>query len=113
MSPWVIGLGAAALYLFNKNTQLVSRLDQAVDEYYDVAKPATDGVTSAEIRGTQAQPDSFLTFGDMNAAVPKERQLELEARRAQAAEEVAQFDSPNCALPRIEGVMLQFDRSGV
>ena len=113
MSPWVIGLGAAAIYLFNKNTQLVSRLDQAVDEYYDAVKPATDGVTSAESRGTQAQPDRFITYGDMNAAVPKQRQFELEDGRAKAAEEVAQFNSPNCALPRIEGVMLQFDRSGM
>jgi len=112
MSPWVVGLGAAAIYLFNKNTQLVGRLEQAVDEYYDAAKPATDGVTSAEIRALRAKPDPYTTFGDMNAAAPKERQFELEARRAQAAQEETDFNSPGCALPKIEGVMLQFDRCG-
>jgi len=113
MSPWIVGLGAAALYLFNKNTQLVGRLEHAVDQYYDAATPATDGVTSAEIRATRAVPDAYHTYGDMNAAAPKERQLELEARRAQAAEEVEQFNSPNCALPKIEGVVMQFDRRGI
>ena len=114
MSPWVIGLGAAALYLFNKNTQLVGRLEHAVDQYYDAAAPATEGgATSAEIRATRAVPDAFHTYGDMNAAAPKERQLELEARRAQAQEEIDRFDSPNCALPKIEGVLMQFDRHGM
>tara|TARA_Y100000361_G_scaffold153707_1_gene176282 strand:- start:1752 stop:2087 length:336 start_codon:yes stop_codon:yes gene_type:complete len=110
MSAWVFGLGAAAIYLFNKNTQVVSRLEQAVDDFYDAASPATDGATTAEIRQTKKMTD-HVTYGDMNAAAPKERQFELEARRAEKAAEVERFDAQG-SMPTIQGVMMQFDRSG-
>ncbi len=110
MSAWVVGLGAAAMYLFNKNTQVVSRLEEAVDSFYDAASPATDGATSAEIRATRSRIDHVI-YGDMNAAIPKERQVELEAKRAESAAAVERFDAPT-TVPRIEGVMMQFDRSG-
>ena len=110
MSAWVVGLGAAAVYLFNKNTQVVSRLEQAVDNFYDAASPATDGATTAEIRQTQKMTD-HVTYGDMNAAAPKERQFELEAMRAERAAAVERFDAPS-SVPTIQGVMMQFDRTG-
>jgi hypothetical protein len=111
MSAWVVGLAIAAGYLINKNLVVQSRLTQAEAEYQGVAKPATGGVTSAEVRKAWKNTD-YETYGDFNADWSQQERDRVVASERQAAQTVQAYDERAEALPQIQGVMLTFDRYG-
>ena len=111
MSAWVIALGLAAGYLMNKNTAIASRLDNSVSEFQGASKPATDGVTSQEVRNAYKRTD-HVTYGDFNEELPKTEMNSVVAAQKRAADAVEAYDS--AAVVQIEGVMLQYgDQTGV
>jgi hypothetical protein len=110
MSAWVVGLGLAAGYLINKNVAIVSRLDESVTEFNSAAKPATGGVTSAEVRNAWKRTD-HVKYADMNTGLPKKQMDALAKNEERAASEVEQFEQGSPA--PILGVMLHYDRLGV
>ena len=59
----VMGLGIATGYLVSKNRVIKHQIDNAVAGYEGSAEPATDGVTSAEIRSTR-KLTNHVKFGD-------------------------------------------------
>lgn len=112
MSAWIIGLAISAGYLINKNLAVQSRLTEAEAEYNSAAKPATGGVTSAEVRTAWKNTD-FSTFGDFNSDWSQSEKRKVVAREAAAAESVQTFESgAGGVLPQIEGVLMTFDRLG-
>lgn len=112
MSAWVVGLGLAAGYLVNKNVAIKHQLEESVEEFNSAAKPATGGVTSAEVRATHRRVDDYTNYGDMNAALPKKRMDELRSRQVAVAGEAEQFDAAQGPAP-IQGVLLSYDSLGV
>lgn len=108
MSAWGIGLALGAAYLVNKKFHLDGRLQQAVAEFEGAADPATDGVTSAEIRASHRQPATRSEV--YNQKLPKEERNILEAKAAAAAQEVKAFDGTSTT--EIEGVYLQMATFG-
>lgn len=111
MSAWVVGLAIAAGYLINKNLTVQSRLTQAEAEYQGAAKPATGGVTSAEVRQAWKNTD-YDTYGDFNVDWSQQEKDRVVAREQQVAQSVQSYDEHAEALPQIQGVMLTFDRLG-
>ena len=112
MSGWVVGLGLAAGYLVNKNVAIKDQLDQSIEKFNSAAKPATGGVTSAEVRATHRRVDDHTIYGDMNAAITRREKDELHRQQTQASDEVARYESGE-GDAQIRGVMLQFDSLGV
>jgi hypothetical protein len=111
MSAWVIGLGLAAGYLINKKMAIVSQLETSTTEFNSAAKPATGGVTTAEVRSAWKRTD-HVKYGDMNSDLPRKQMDELVAGEEKAASAVEQFDQGQ-QTPHIQGVMLHYDRLGV
>jgi hypothetical protein len=111
MSAWIVGLAIAAGYLINKNLTVQSRLTQAEAEYQGAAKPATGGVTSAEVRRAWKNTD-FDTYGDFNADWSQHEKDRVVEKEQQAAQSVQSYDEHAEGLPQIQGVMLTFDRFG-
>ena len=109
---WVIGLGLAAGYLINKNGVIQGQLESAVAEHNSAAKPATGGVTSAEVRSVLRRVDDHVKYGDMNTDLSRSEMDRLASNQESAARQVQQFDSPS-EYSRIEGVLMQFDGLGV
>ena len=111
MSVWVIALGLSAGYLINKNMVISKQLDDSVAEFNSAAKPATGGVTSAEVRNAHKRTD-HVKYGDMNSELPKQEMDALVAGEVRAASAVEQFDQGQDG-QQILGVMMQYDRLGV
>tara|TARA_B100001250_G_scaffold268515_1_gene231663 strand:- start:261 stop:602 length:342 start_codon:yes stop_codon:yes gene_type:complete len=111
---WVIALGISAGYLISKNQQMHNRLEDAVTEFQDAAKPATDGPQSEEIRHVQATVPVADRFQDFNLQDLSKQQCQaLVDQRQQAAQEVVSYENASGFLPPIEGVYLHFDNRGV
>ena len=106
---WVIALGISAGYLISKNQQMHNRLEDAVTEFQDAAKPATDGPQSEEIRHVQAT----VPVADRLQDLSKQQCQALVDQRQQAAQEVVSYENASGFLPPIEGVYLHFDNRGV
>ena len=105
----VMGLGIATGYLVSKNRVIKHQIDNAVAGYEGSAEPATDGVTSAEIRSTR-KLTNHVKFGDFKESLPiKERDAVL-AQQSAAAKAVDDF---NGSAPSIQGILLQHDGLGV
>ena len=103
MSAWVLGLLLGAGYLF-KNHKLPA-LAVAESEYQGAANPATDGVTTAELRATR-KDISHTEDSDFNSKLPQaERNVLLEAQGRQR-DEVAAFNGETAG--HIQGVFLQY-----
>lgn len=111
MSAWVIGLGLAAGYLINKKMAIVGQLEKSAAEHYSGVKPATDGVTSAEVRSAWKRTD-HVKYGDMNMDLSKKEMDVLVSGEERAASLVEDFDRAG-QTPQIEGVLLRFDHLGV
>jgi hypothetical protein len=111
MSAWVIGLGLAAGYLINKKMAIVSQLETAATEFNSAVGPATEGVTTAEVRSAWKRTD-HVKYGDMNSDLPRKQMDVLSAGEERAASAVEQFDQGG-STPQILGVMLHYDRLGV
>ena len=109
MSAWVIGLALAAGYLINKNVQVKSKLENAAAEYNSAAKPATDGVTSSELRSAWRNTD-FTRFGDMSEDLSSSQKNALDQQVRDQNAAVEKYDAPS--VPAIEGVLLTYDRCG-
>jgi hypothetical protein len=112
MSAWVIGLGLSAGYLINKNVSIKTQLETSATQYNSAAKPATGGVTSAEVRKAYKSKE-HVKYGDMNTDLPKKQQEGLDRKQQDLAEEAYVYDAGGVPLPVIQGVLLQFDRCGV
>ena len=112
MSAWVIALGLGAGYLINKNVLITNQLAESVEKFNSAAKPATGGVTSAEVRAAHKRTD-HVKYGDMSTDLSRQQMDALHQKRLAAASEAEQFDSGSSPPAVIHGVMLQFDRLGV
>jgi len=108
MSAWIVGLALGAGYLINKNIQLPTQLELAEREYNGQAEQSTDGATSAEVRKAWADTN-FSKFGDFNESMPKSEQNAINREVTNQLEQVEAYDAP--ILPKIEGVLMTFDRS--
>ena len=108
MSAWVIALGLSAGYLINKNAAIKTQIETAAEKPHAAAKPATDGVTSAEVRSAY-KSTQHVTYGDMNTDLPKQEMDQLAAGARRQAQEVSSFDGE----APIQGVLLHFDHLGV
>ena len=105
----VMGLGIATGYLVSKNRVIKHQIDNAVAGYEGSAEPATDGVTSAEIRSTR-KLTNHVKFGDFKESLPvRERDAVLAEQRADAKD----VDDFNGSAPSIQGILLQHDGLGV
>ena len=104
MSAWIFGLALAAGYLINKNMTLQSVLDKAESDFQGAAKPATGGVTTAEVRNAWKSTD-YATYGDFNSDWSKQDVMGVvQAEMRQKG--VAQNFEDGGALPTIQGVLL-------
>ena len=110
MSGWIIALGLAAGYLINKNLAITGRIEKAVNEFEGQAAPATDGVTSAELRSAWKRTD-HVKYGDMNHELPKAEKDALVLAEQSERDAVQKFDSADAPL-QIQGVMLQHPQLG-
>ena len=111
-SAWVIAVGLGAGYLINKNVVLKNQLDESVTKFNTAAKPATGGVTSAEVRSAWKRTD-HVKYGDMNTVLPKSEMDGFIRKQENDAAEVEKFEVGSTPLPQILGVMLHYDRLGV
>jgi hypothetical protein len=109
MSAWIVGLGLAAGYLINKNIAVRARLDDATAEYNKAAKPATGGVTSAEVRKAWRNTD-FTRYGDMSEDLAQSQKMELDRKVQDQQSVVEQYDASS--VPPIQGVLMTYDRLG-
>lgn len=109
MSAWVLGLALAAGYLINKNVQVKSRLENAATEYNSAANPATDGVTSSEVRTAWANTE-HTRYGDMSEDLMPAQKVQLDQKVQAQRDAVEAYDA--ATVPPIQGVMLTFDRFG-
>lgn len=88
---WLLALGVSAGYLINKNRTMQSMVETAVAKYNEdaIVEPATDGVTTAEIRATR-KADPYHTIGqyhvdatsEMRTDITSEQQSMLNAMRS-------------------------------
>eukprot|EP00965_Chrysotila_dentata_P191073 6174295-Pleurochrysis_carterae.AAC.3 len=104
---WVIGLGIAAGYLINKNLSMSQQLENAVYESESNIKPATDGVTSQEVRQSYKRLDN-VKYGDMNDAIPFTEKARLLSLQKKASSAVESFDSQSEGCQPIQGVVMHF-----
>lgn len=109
MSAWIVGLALAAGYLINKNISVRTQLENASQNYNRAAKPATDGVTSAEVRKAWRNVDS-TRFGDMAEDLPLSQKLDLDQRVQAQRAAVEEYDAPT--MQPIQGVLMTYDRLG-
>lgn len=111
---WVIALGISAGYLISKNQQIHNRLDDAVTEFNEAAKPATDGPQTEEIRNVQATVPMADRYEDFNMQdLTTQQARALVDQRQRAAQQVISYENASGVLPPIQGVYLQFDNRGV
>ena len=110
MSGWIVALGLAAGYLINKNVTIKNQLHESVEKFQSGARPATGGVTSAEVRTAHKRTD-HVKYGDMNTDLPREQMDSLHSAQMAAASQAEQFDA-GPSPPQIQGVMLHYDRLG-
>ena len=95
-----------------KNQAVQNRLQEAVKEFHEEAKPAK-GLKSSDIRHVQRTVPDADKYQDMNVQdLSREDVNAIARRREQAAEEVTTYENA-VSLPPIEGVYLHFDRHGV
>lgn len=109
MSAWVVGLALAAGYLINKNLAVSTQLENATAAYDNAAKPATGGVTSAEVKSAWRNTD-FTRFGDMAEDLAQSQKLELDSKVQAQRSVVEQYDAS--VVQPIQGVMMTYDRLG-
>ncbi len=109
MSAWIVGLALAAGYLINKNIQVSNRLQDSIAEHHSSAKPATDGVTTSEVRASWANTD-FAKYGDMSEDLTRSQKDALNSNVQQQQQVVQQYDG--LAATPIQGVLLTYDRFG-
>lgn len=109
MSAWIVGLALAAGYLINKNLNVRAKLEDATAEYNKAAKPATDGVTSSEVRQAWRNTD-FTRFGDMSEDLAESQKLELDRKVQSQKLAVEQYDAST--VQPIQGVLMTYDRLG-
>ena len=109
MSGWLIGLALGAGYLVNKNMAFKGQLDASVAKFQSAVNPATDGVTSAEVRSAHKRTD-HVKYGDMNSDISTLQKERLEKNQTLAASEVEAFEMGS---EPIVGVLMQFDKLGV
>lgn len=106
MGAWVLGLGLAAGYLMNKKMLSIhSLLEEAENNYQGVKKPATDSVTTAELRGARSDI-RFARFGDMSEKIPTSEKLDLEDQQKRMQQAAREFDAGSEPLPVLRGVMM-------
>ena len=105
MSAWVIGLALSAGYLIQKNFT-TRALDDAVAEHHAVAKPATGGVTTAELRSAWRDVRS-TKYSDMAEDLPHTEKEHYNNRVISQQAAVEHFEASS--VPAIQGVMLTFD----
>ena len=106
MSAWIIALGLSVGYLISKNVSVRQQLEESVAKFNSAAKPATGGVTSAEVRDAY-KSKAFVKYGDMNTDIPM-KQLDEGAQKM--ADDVSAFDGGS---QQIQGVLLHFDGLGI
>ena len=105
MSAWVLGLALSAGFLMNKNFQTKSRLIQAESEYQGAAEPATDGVTSEEVRKSWRNTD-FARFGDYAEDLDHKEKLHINRLVEQQHSAVESFEGAHASSVPIQGVLM-------
>ena len=104
-AAWVIGLGVAAGYLMQRKQVMQDGLTESVAQFQNAAKPATDGVTTAEIRKTYNQPTFDRDFHD---DLPKSEIQALQSAQTSREKAEKEWDAaqgPQVA--QIQGVYLE------
>ena len=109
MSAWIIALGLSVGYLISKNVSVRQQLEESVAKFNSAAKPATGGVTSAEVRDAY-KSKAFVKYGDMNTDIPTSQMKPLDEGAQKTADEVSAFDGGS---QQIQGVLLHFDGLGI
>ncbi|KAL3908701.1 MAG: hypothetical protein SGPRY_009695 [Prymnesium sp.] len=77
----------------------------AENKYQGVKKPATDGVTTAELRNARSDI-RFARFGDMSEEMPTFEKLDLEDQQKRMQQAAREFDAGSEPLPVLRGVMM-------
>ena len=110
MASWILALGIGAGYLINKRISTTGLLvDGAAEEAKSDVPAADPNLTTQDVQDAKGN-NPFEIFGDMKHNLPMSEKKELDAARVNMELATSQFDG---APLKIEGVMMQFDRSGV
>ncbi|KAL3903850.1 MAG: hypothetical protein SGPRY_011512 [Prymnesium sp.] len=80
-------------------------LEEAENTYQGAKKPATDGVTNAELRNARSDI-RFARFGDMSEEMPTSEKLDLEDQQRRMQQAAREFDAGSEPLPVLRGVVM-------
>ena len=103
----MLGLGVG--YLFWSNLNAPKQLEMLEKQYNSAAEPATDTVTTEDVRKAWKNTD-YVKFGDYAEDLPHAQRLDVNNRMAKQAASVASYENAG-SVAEIQGVMMTFDRS--
>lgn len=115
MSAMLFALGVGTAYLMNKKMSLNGHLDDAISKFQNnvAVSPATDGVTSAEVRQAHRKTD-HVTDEHLNEKIPPEERRAIHAQEAHYQAEARAFDkAQEQGISPILGVMMTNDHHGI
>lgn len=83
------------------------QIENALHKSESQVNPATDGVTSQEVRQSYKRLDN-VKYGDMNDAIPFSEKARLLSLQKKASLAVESFDSHSDQCQPIQGVVMHF-----